>query len=104
MLLSTVNVLNNTRYGDDTSGSLSFEKAVSLYVDPPSEEITLDEFELYALDRLQLLRGIESLKTRGFKEEEYANKVKQLESKYMPLKSNRYISVIRMFFIVCVSE
>lgn len=47
MLLSTSRV--------DTASSaakrVSQEKLVSLYSEPPQEEITLDEFELYALDR-----------------------------------------------------
>lgn len=37
-------------------------KVISMYTDPPSDEITLDEFELMALDRLQVLRKIEDLK------------------------------------------
>ena len=47
MLLSTSRV-------DSLGGSLkkvSQEKLVSLYTQLPQEEITLDEFELYALDR-----------------------------------------------------
>lgn len=38
---------------------------LSLYIDAPQEEISLDEFELFALDRLSLLRSIETLKARG---------------------------------------
>ena len=38
--------------------------SLSLYSEHPKEEITLDEFELFALDRLQLLRGIEQVKIR----------------------------------------
>ena len=33
-----------------------------MYEEAPFEEITLDEFELMALDRLQVLRKIEDLK------------------------------------------
>lgn len=33
-----------------------------MYTEAPFEEITLDEFELVALDRLQVLRKIEDLK------------------------------------------
>mmetsp|Transcript_16242 Transcript_16242/g.24464 ORF Transcript_16242/g.24464 Transcript_16242/m.24464 type:complete len:492 (-) Transcript_16242:202-1677(-) len=65
---------------------LSADRLISLYEEPPQEEITIDEFETFALDRLQLLRGIESLKTRNIKGEEYTAKLKQLEEKYMPLK------------------
>lgn len=33
---------------------LSFGQLVSLYVDPPTLEITLDDFELFALDRYRI--------------------------------------------------
>jgi hypothetical protein len=48
---------------------------LSLYNEPPQEELSLDEFELFALDRLQLLRGIENIQTRGFDGQEFANKM-----------------------------
>lgn len=35
-----------------------------MYNEAPFEEITLDEFELVALDRLQVLRRIEDLKVQ----------------------------------------
>lgn len=85
MLLKTTTVDHSMKKKEVSESYL--DKVVSLYTDPPSEEITLDEFELYALDRLQLLRGIETLKTRGFEGQEYENKLKQLQTKYMPLKS-----------------
>lgn len=46
-------MLVSSSRGDSSSGlkKLSQEKLVSLYTQPPEEEITLDEFELYALDR-----------------------------------------------------
>ena len=40
-------------------------KLLSLYADPPQHELTLDEFEIISLDRLQLLRSIDVLKTKG---------------------------------------
>lgn len=36
-----------------------------MYNEAPFEEITLDEFELVALDRLQVLRKIEDLKVQA---------------------------------------
>ena len=47
---------------------------------PPNEELTLEEFELYALDRLQLLRSIENLKTRGFDGNEFNLKLKEVKN------------------------
>lgn len=41
------------------------QRLLSLYIDPPQQELTLDEFEVISLDRLQLLRGIEVLKAKG---------------------------------------
>lgn len=40
-------------------------KVISMYTEAPFEEITLDEFELVALDRLQVLRKIEDLRVRS---------------------------------------
>ena len=66
---------------------LSANQLVSLYDEVPQEELTLDEFELFALDRLQLLRGIEILQARGFDGTEFSNKLSQLELKHMPLRN-----------------
>jgi hypothetical protein len=65
----------------DRSGgnpTIAVDKLISLYENPPNEELTLDEFELFALDRLQLLRGIENLKTRGFDGQEYTSKLTEV--------------------------
>jgi hypothetical protein len=47
-------------------------RLLSLYADPPQHELTLDEFEVISLDRLQLLRSIDVLKTKGATEGEQA--------------------------------
>lgn len=48
------------------SKSKKFTQLLSFYNEAPQEELSLDEFEIFALDRLQLLRGIESAnKTKG---------------------------------------
>jgi hypothetical protein len=52
---------------------------LSLYYDPPNMELTLDEFELLSLDRLQLLRGIEQLKTRGFEAKQLSSKIQEVK-------------------------
>lgn len=56
---------------------------LSLYNEPPQEELTLDEFELLSLDRLQLLRSIEVLKTRGFEDNDFNAKVRAKEKQYI---------------------
>ena len=87
MLLKTTTVdKTSTSHNDE-----SLDELVSLYTDPPTEEITLDEFELYALDRLQLLRGIETLKAKGFEGKELNSRIKTLQETYMPLESKGYV-------------
>jgi DNA primase large subunit len=52
-----------------------------MYTAPPTEELTIDDFEMFALDRLQLLRGLELLKTRGYVDEDMKNKIRQVGAK-----------------------
>jgi DNA primase large subunit len=58
-----------------TTTSLNGGRTLSLYNEAPTEEITLDEFELFALDRLQLLRSIESLRNKGYEESEFKSRL-----------------------------
>ena len=51
---------------------------LSLYIEAPQEEISLDEFELFALDRLSLLRSIETLKARAGDSKDIVEKMKQV--------------------------
>lgn len=78
---------------------ISQERLLSLYADPPLEEITLDDFELFALDRLQLLRGIEALKVKGYDGAEFTSKLSQLESKYLPLHTREAANVSSGTFV-----
>ena len=59
----------------------SITQLLSLYNEPPQEELTLDEFERVALDRLQLLRAIEILNTRGFLGDEFKAQLKPVSIK-----------------------
>jgi len=77
----------------DTAGTRVFAnktdavKSLSFYNEAPQDELTLDEFELFSLDRLQLLRGIETLRTKGYEGNELNNKMGLLETRHMPLRS-----------------
>lgn len=51
---------------------------LSLYTTPPSEELTLDEFELLTMDRLQLLRAMETLKSKGYEEPEFNSRLAEV--------------------------
>lgn len=58
---------------------------LNFYLKPPPMEITVEEFEIFALDRLQVLRAIDtaSLRNRDIAQEAH----KTIET-YLPLKSN----------------
>lgn len=58
----------------------STSQLLSLYNESPQEELTLDDFELFALDRLQLLRGIEKLKIRNFDQKEYTARLTKVRN------------------------
>ena len=60
-------------------------KLLSLYNTAPQAEITLEEFELYALDRLQVLRTIESLRLRGVKGDEFRMKLEEVIATCLPM-------------------
>jgi DNA primase large subunit len=64
--------------------------SLSLYNIPPEEELSLDEFELLSLDRLQLLRSIEIMKTRGFEEAELNSKIMEAEKKHLISRKDQF--------------
>lgn len=74
-----------------SSSLISQAQLISLYLNAPQEEISLDEFELFALDRLSLLRSIEALKARGFDDNEFKIHMAKLENQYMPLKAKEAV-------------
>ena len=63
-----------------TSASTSKQasRLLSLYNEAPQEELTLDEFELFALDRLNLMRRMEDFKVRGFEGEELIRRTREV--------------------------
>lgn len=58
---------------------------LNFYIKPPPLEVTIEEFEGFALDRLQVLRAIEtaSLRNRDVKTE-----IQKTVEEYLPLKTN----------------
>ncbi|KAG9147664.1 hypothetical protein Leryth_015722 [Lithospermum erythrorhizon] len=57
--------------------------ALPLYRAAPELEVRLEDFELYAIDRLQVLRGISDGLSRGWKPEEMEKLVKKLWKAHM---------------------
>jgi hypothetical protein len=88
MQILTVNNVgkHGLRVKGEGDGKLSTIQNVSLYNEPPQEELTLDEFELFALDRLQMLRGIEMLSTRGFDGDVMKKKIESVSTNLFTLE------------------
>ncbi|CAO0803387.1 unnamed protein product [Mucor circinelloides] len=58
---------------------------VNFYLKPPPSEITIEEFETFALDRLQVLRAIETATVRN---RDLKTEIAKTIEEYLPLKSN----------------
>ena len=61
------------------ASNIPLEKFLSFYNDPPNMELTLDEFEVLSLDRLQLLRAIDILMQSKGHDEKDKESLKKIE-------------------------
>lgn len=62
-----------------------YSNRLSFYDIPPLEEITLEQFEIWAIDRLKVLIEIESCLARSKSMREIETTIKPLLGKYLPL-------------------
>ncbi|KAL7754193.1 DNA primase subunit pri2 [Sorochytrium milnesiophthora] len=62
-----------------------FPHRLSLYLTPPSHELSVEEFELCAWDRLQLLKAIEAAQIRNKEGDDLRTAMEVAEQKYLPL-------------------
>ncbi|AMD19661.1 HCL490Wp [Eremothecium sinecaudum] len=67
---------------------LLYPAKLSFYQYPPEGEITLDQFETWAIDRLKVLLEIESLAQRNRSTKEMEQVIKPLLTKYLPLSDD----------------
>ena len=72
--------VDNTLPTDKLTRIAKDKTILSFYHDPPSQELSLDEFERYAFDRLTLLRKIEHYYTRITDHNELNAKIDQAEN------------------------
>ncbi|KWU42976.1 DNA primase, large subunit [Rhodotorula sp. JG-1b] len=61
---------------------------LNLYERPPTDEVTLEEFEIWAIDRLRLLADIEAAQARNRPFKEIKEIVEKRAAQYMPLHSD----------------
>ncbi|KAF2857031.1 DNA primase large subunit [Plenodomus tracheiphilus IPT5] len=66
----------------------NYEHRLNLYLLPPTAEITLEEFETWAIQRLKVLSELEACSFRNRSPEETAEYMKGILDKYLPLRSN----------------
>lgn len=64
-----------------------YKTRLSMYQDPPLNEISLEQFETWAIDRAKILIEIESYLARSRTIKEISADIKPLLTKYLPLNS-----------------
>ncbi|KAJ1918086.1 DNA primase subunit pri2 [Mycoemilia scoparia] len=62
---------------------------LQMYNKPPELEITIEEFESFALDRLQVLKAVEMAQLRGQGTDDCRRRINESLSKYLPMHSDR---------------
>ncbi|KAG9045970.1 hypothetical protein FS837_005328 [Tulasnella sp. UAMH 9824] len=67
---------------------LRYPHRLNLYERPPLDEITLEQFETWAIDRLRILAEIEASLARNRTQEELKTVIKSQCAKYLPLSAN----------------
>lgn len=77
--------------GGSSSSSYSAREIprLSFYFDPPRDEITIHEFESWALDRLQVLKAIETASLRSGRKDDADTRgqLAQTVTRYLPLST-----------------
>ncbi|KAI0124153.1 eukaryotic and archaeal DNA primase, large subunit-domain-containing protein [Xylariales sp. AK1849] len=68
--------------------SQSYSHRLSFYAVPPTADITLEQFEQWAIDRLRVLAEMEACSFRNKSPAETALHMKPLVEKYLPLDAN----------------
>lgn len=63
------------------------EVRLSMYLVPPVGEITVEELELYAIDRLKVLKEIENIRVRGLTGAAYYNRMREFADKFLPIST-----------------
>ncbi|CAG8830759.1 13068_t:CDS:2, partial [Gigaspora margarita] len=73
--------------GEVKNHNQKYPYRLNFYNIPPIEEITTEEFEVFALDRLQVLKAIESASLRSKTELQVADHIRDISNQYLPLHS-----------------
>ncbi|KAJ2723531.1 DNA primase subunit pri2 [Coemansia sp. Benny D115] len=66
-----------------------YPSRLSVYNEAPDLEVSIEEFETFALDRLQVLKSIEDAQLRSKGEEDMRKRINEALDKHLPLHTNR---------------
>ncbi|ETN43621.1 uncharacterized protein HMPREF1541_02780 [Cyphellophora europaea CBS 101466] len=77
-----------TQFATATYRENDYPHRLSLYDVPPTQEISLEEFETWAIDRLRILAELESCSFRNRSPQETAAHMQPMLKKYLPLSNN----------------
>ncbi|MCJ1336255.1 hypothetical protein MMC09_001531 [Bachmanniomyces sp. S44760] len=84
------NVINHKKkqFADAAYKQQDYSQRLNLYIVPPTAEITLEQFEQWAIDRLRILAELEACSFRNKSPTETGAHITPLLQKYLPLSSN----------------
>ncbi|CAG8530033.1 12976_t:CDS:2 [Ambispora leptoticha] len=92
-LLEQINLPKGINSRENNTGEVKLHRQyypsrLNLYTIPPINEITIEEFESFALDRLTVLKEIEATILRNKSEGESKEYINQVLAQYLPLHTN----------------
>ncbi|CAJ2510492.1 Uu.00g133010.m01.CDS01 [Anthostomella pinea] len=76
------------QFADPAYKETEYPHRLNFYATPPTADITLEQFEQWAIDRLRILAELEACSFRNKSPAETASHMKPLLEKYLPLDSN----------------
>ncbi|KAI0470983.1 DNA primase, large subunit [Xylariaceae sp. FL0804] len=76
------------QFADPTYKETEYPHRLNFYATPPTADITLEQFEQWAIDRLRILAELEACSFRNKTLAETAEHMEPLLKKYLPLDSN----------------
>ncbi|CAI6084012.1 hypothetical protein V2G26_020131 [Clonostachys chloroleuca] len=76
--------------------SVDYPYRLNFYADAPTADITLEQFEQWAIDRLRVLAELEACSFRNKTPAETATHMKSIVDKYLPLDSNTSSSKVAL--------
>lgn len=84
------NVLDHRKkqFAEPAYKELQYPHRLNFYATPPTADITLEQFEQWAIDRLRILAELEACSFRNKSSAETALHMKPLLDKYLPLDAN----------------